>query len=98
MLRLKYSRRKRIVEGMKPRGLENLEDRRLLAASIKNLPVTNLGPTEATIGVEVVDIGGSTLNLSLYWGRTDGGTTTGQWENRIRIGDGGVGTYHSLNN
>ena len=75
------------------RILEQLENRQLLAADIVNLPVANLGPTSATIGVEVVNTGGATPNVSLYWGKSDGGTSTGQWENRIRIGDRGVGMY-----
>ena len=73
--------------------IERLENRNLLAAVIANLPATNIGPKTATIGVEVVDAGGATPNVSIYWGTTDGGTETASWENVLRLGNRDVGQY-----
>ena len=67
--------------------IERLENRNLLAAVIANVPATDIGPKTATIGVEVVETGGSTPNVSIYWGATDGGTVTDNWENVIRLGN-----------
>lgn len=75
------------------RAMERLEERHLLAITIANVPAENVGPTSATIGLEIVDDGGVTPNAAIYWGEANGGTDTRNWQNRIRLGDLSVGTY-----
>ena len=50
-------------------------------------PVTEVGAFSANVSGRVVDAGGEPPLLSIYYGTTDGGTNTGDWENLIGIGE-----------
>lgn len=74
-------------------GGERLEERRLLAVSIANLPAKDVTFDSATIGVEILEFGAFEPTISLFWGTTDGGTDFGAWENRESMGELGLGQH-----
>lgn len=64
------------------------------APTVTNLPATDITPSSATVRGEVTDNGGSDPQVLIYWGDNDGGTTPGNWDNSIDLGNQG-GTFAS---
>jgi hypothetical protein len=52
---------------------------------ITTIPASNLTATSATIAAELTDPGSSAPEVSIFWGRSDAGTS-GPWENEIATG------------
>ena len=63
--------------------------------------VTNSGgasditSTTARLNGEVTSTGGENPTVHIYWGTTDGGTTTGNWDNDVNLGTKGTGTFYT---
>ena len=55
--------------------------------SVTNLSATDIEPSSATLRGEVIDTGGATPSVTIYWGDNDAGTSTGSWDNAINLGD-----------
>lgn len=53
---------------------------------IANLPATLVGATSATLNGRVLDTGGNTPSVILYYGPSDGGTNALAWSNSIPVG------------
>ncbi len=54
--------------------------------TITNTAATNIGSTSAVANVSITQAGGANPVVTLYYGRTDGGTTAGSWDNNIDFG------------
>jgi hypothetical protein len=73
---------------------ELFEPRCVLAApTIALLPAEDIGLRSATIGVELIDTGGTDPNLTLYWGDEDGGMDGRAWDNSAGFGQVVAGRY-----
>jgi len=64
-----------------PRGHQQLLIPRQL-----NTPATEIEGVQATIGGEVTEVGSENPTVTLYWGLTDGGVTSGNWDNSVSFG------------
>lgn len=56
------------------------------APVVSNTAASNIQFNSAQVGGQVLDTGGQTPQVLLYWGATDGGTNATAWENVIDIG------------
>ncbi len=54
--------------------------------AVTNLPATGIQSTAATLAGQVLSTGGATTGVILYYGPTDGGTTSGSWSHNLPIG------------
>ena len=55
-------------------------------AIITNFPASNVQGASAILNGQVVSVGVSTPNVTLYYGATNGGTNAGAWANSIYLG------------
>ena len=51
-----------------------------------NLPAANVQATSASLGGQVVAIGSSVPNVTIYYGTTDGGNNPAAWANNVTFG------------
>jgi autotransporter-associated beta strand protein len=58
----------------------------LVAATVTNLPPSNVQGTSAILSGQVLSTGNQVPNVFLYYGTTDGGTNAGAWANNIYLG------------
>ena len=67
-------------------------------ATIINLPATNIQITAATIGGQVLDIGGGAPSVIVYYGASDGGTNGSNWDHAVNFGDQSGTFSHVVSN
>ena len=53
---------------------------------LTNAPAANVQATSAALGGQVVSVGGSTPNVTLYYGPADGGNNPAAWANNVTFG------------
>ncbi len=58
----------------------------LAVAVVSNLPASSVQGTIATLNGDIVNAGGETPTVTLYYGNTDGGTNAASWSNSIALG------------
>ncbi|HML74352.1 MAG TPA: choice-of-anchor D domain-containing protein [Anaerohalosphaeraceae bacterium] len=63
--------------------------------SVSNSGVTNVTSSSARLNGELTDTGGENPSIFVYWGKTDGGTTPGNWEHAVNLGVLGQGTFYT---
>ncbi|MFT5524912.1 MAG: hypothetical protein ACI9HK_002876, partial [Pirellulaceae bacterium] len=63
--------------------------------TIQNISATNVLAATASVGLSVIDTGGSDPNLFFYWGDNDAGTDLNAWDGVIDLGTGATGDYLS---
>ena len=67
------------------------------APVLKNTAATNVGSNSAVANVELEKTGGKNPSVTVYYGRTDGGTNTdsenGGWTDKVEFGEQEAGTY-----
>lgn len=61
---------------------------------VGNLPARDIFGDSARLRGEVVETGGDTPAVFIYWGVNDGGTVAANWTHRIDIGLQGAGSFH----
>jgi len=54
---------------------------------VVNSSATNITTSAARLNGEVADGGGEIPAVTVYWGDNDGGTTAGNWDNAVSLGD-----------
>ena len=55
-------------------------------ALVTNQPASNIQTTSATLSGQVLDTGGATPTITLFYGPADGGTNAGAWANSAAVG------------
>ncbi len=55
-------------------------------AQVTNLPATNITANTATLAANVLNTGGSTTVVTMFYGASDGGTNAANWANSINLG------------
>jgi PKD repeat protein len=58
----------------------------ITVASIANLPATQVQTSSATLNGQILDTGNDIPVVTLYYGPTDGGTTSGNWSQSVSLG------------
>lgn len=53
---------------------------------IANLPTIAIGTSAATINGQILDTGGTTPSVTVYYGTSDGGTNRSAWSNSVALG------------
>jgi hypothetical protein len=55
-------------------------------ATISNLPASSITTTSANLAGQIVSTGGDAPNVTLFYGPTDGGTSSAGWSNSLVLG------------
>ncbi|MGD0352441.1 MAG: matrixin family metalloprotease [Dehalococcoidia bacterium] len=60
-----------------------------------SIGATNITSTSARLNGEVTSTGNENPAVTVYYGTTDGGTTTGSWANHVDLGTKALGTFYT---